>query len=259
MNTMRIRGKSGFTQPLRAKSLRSPDYFGAMAGFTLIELMITVGLMAFIMTLVAAIFSQTSSVVTIGSDRLTIYSSARAAMDILVTDINGCLPIESERQKFTLKEDKDKEDVAGARDSISFCAVALVKQQPVSAQISYYLVEDTDPSILDEQGKSGRSTTTKTKRQLYILRREARDFDGKELDTVALCHYVLSFNIEIYDRASRSYKQLSEVSNEYPIGDKTPENEKLPLGLRVTIRVIANAAERQERIISRVIWIPMGE
>jgi hypothetical protein len=221
--------------------------------------MITVGLMAFIMTLVAAIFSLTSTTVGVNSDRLNIYSSARAALDILVTDINACLPIVSERQEFTLKEDKEKEDVAGARDSISFCAIALVKQKTISAQISYYLAEDTDPSILNEQGKSGRSTTTKTKRQLYILRREARDFDGELLDSVALCHYVLSFNIEVYDRTSRSFKQLSETSNNYPIGDKTPENEKLPLGLRITLRVIANAAERQERIMSRVIWIPVGE
>ena len=249
MSILSIRGRSGFT--LTPKSL--------VWGFTLIELMITVGLMAFIMTLVAAIFSQTSSVVTIGSDRLNIYSSARAALDIVVMDINACLPIESERQKFTLNEDKENENVVGARDSISFCAIALVKQETISAQISYYLVEDTDPSILDEQGKAGRSTTTKTKRQLYILRREARDADGQELDSVALCHYVLSFNIEVYDRNSRSFKQLSETSYNYPIGDKTPVNEKLPLGLRVTLRVIANAAERQERIISRVIWIPMGE
>ncbi|MEK7309623.1 MAG: type II secretion system protein [Planctomycetota bacterium] len=241
MNTMRIKGQRGFT---------------------LIELMITVGLMAFIMTLVAAIFSQTSTIVTISSDRLTIYSSARAALDILVTDINGCLPIESGRQRFTLEEDKKNEHVAGARDSISFCAVALVKQQTVSAQIAYYLAEDTDPSILNDKGESERSETTKTKRQLYVLRREVRDFEGKELDTVALCHYVLSFNIEVYDRSSRSYKQLSGVdaiSYEYPIGNNQPVNEKLPLGLRITLRVIANAAERQERIIPRVIWIPMGE
>ena len=91
------------------------------------------------------------------------------------------------------------------------------------------------------------------------MRREARDFDGQLLDSVALCHYVLSFNIEVYDRNSRSFKQLSETSYSYPIGDKTPDSEKLPLGLRVTLRVIANAAERQERIMSRVIWIPMGE
>jgi len=228
-------------------------------GFTLIELMITVGLMAFIMTLVAAIFSQTSNAVIWGSDRLAIYSSARAALNILVTDINSCLPIESEQQKFTMKEDNESEDVSGARDSISFCAIALVKRETISTQLAYYLVEDTDPSILDEQGKAGRSTTTKTKRQLYILRREARDADGQLLDSVALCHYVLSFNIEVYDRTSRSFKQLSDVNYDYPIGDKTPASEKLPLGLRVNIRVIANAAERQERIISRVIWIPMGE
>jgi prepilin-type N-terminal cleavage/methylation domain-containing protein len=228
-------------------------------GFTLLELMIAVGLMAFIMTLVAAIFSQTSATYVVGSDRLSIYSSARAALDIFANDINGCLPIESGQQNFTLLEDKEGENIAGARDRISFRAVALVKQQPVSAQIEYYLVEDTDPSLLDTSGKSGRSKTTKTQRQLYVLRREARDADGQVLDSVALCHYVLSFNIEVYDRGSRSFKQLSEVNYDYPIGDRTPVTEKLPLGLRISLRVIANAAERQERIILRVVSLPMGE
>lgn len=229
------------------------------SGFTLLELMIAVGLMTFIMTLVAAIFSQTSATYTTGTDRLSIYSSARAALDIFVNDINGALPIESEQQSFILGEDKSGENIVGAQDWVSFRAVALVKQQPVLAQIRYYLVEDTDPSLLDASGKSGRSKTTKTQRQLYVLRREAKDADGQLLDSVALCHYILSFNIEVYDRTSRSFKQLSEANYDYPIGDKSPATEKLPLGLRVSLRVIANAAERQERIITRVVSLPMGE
>ena len=233
---------------------------GVKSGFTLIELMIAVGLMAFIMTLVAAIFSQISTTVTTGTDRLNIYSSARAALDIFVTDINGCFPLDSEQQRFTMGEDKQGDDISGARDTISFTATALVKGQPAAARIGYYLVTETDTSILDAQNIDGRSTTTKTKRQLYVLKRVALDSEDKELDSVDLCHYVLSFNIEVYDKASPpSFKQLSALTYEYPIGDNHPVIEKLPLGLRITLRVVANAAERQERIFSRVVWIPMGE
>ncbi|MBI5779835.1 MAG: type II secretion system protein [Planctomycetes bacterium] len=231
------------------------------SGFTLIELMISVALMAFIMTLVAVIFSQISTTVTTGTDRLNIYSSARAALDIFVTDINGCFPVESEQQRFTLGEDKPGENISGAQDRISFTATALVQGQPAAARLGYYLVKETDTSILGGESKDGvyegLSKTTKTKRQLYVLRRVVTDSDGEELDSVALCHYVLSFNIEVY--RDRTFRQLSALNEQYPIGDGQPVTEKLPLGLRITLRVVANAAERQERVFSRVVWIPMGE
>ncbi|MEW6027575.1 MAG: hypothetical protein AB1599_09825, partial [Planctomycetota bacterium] len=147
----------------------------------------------------------------------------------------------------------------GARDRISFTATAPVRGEPAAVRMGYYLAEDTDPSIIDAQNKDGRSTTTRTKRQIYVLRRVATDSSGTELDSVAICHYVLSFNIEVYNRTNREFQQLSEVNNNYPIGDSQPVTERLPLGLRITLRVVANAAERQERVFSRVVWMPMGE
>lgn len=228
-------------------------------GFTLIELLITIGLMSFIMLVVSTIFTQTSTTYTTSIDRMNIYSSIRPAIDMMVTDINGCFSLETGQQRFSMGEDKTGEQITDARDRISFRSIALVKQQIRSAQIEYSLVEDTDPNILDEKGKAGVSKTTKTKRQLYVLRRIAKDFDGTLLDSTDLCHCVLYFNIEVFDTTSRSFKQLDEVSYNYPIGDKQPEDEKIPTGLRVSLRVVANAAERQERIFIRSIWIPIGE
>ncbi|MDI6732550.1 MAG: type II secretion system protein [Planctomycetota bacterium] len=229
------------------------------SGFTLVELLVTIGLMTFIMVLIATIFSQTITTVNIGTDQLDIYTSARSGVDFLVSDIKGCLPVENKDQRFTLAEDKEGEHIVQAQDRISFRAVALVTNQLAAAEIEYYLVEETAPSFTDEKGQTGRSATIKTKRPLYVLRRNAKDFNGQLLDFTDLCHYVLSFNIECFDSASKTYKQINEVDYTFPIGDGNPEDEQLPSGLRITLRVVANAAERQERIISRVIWIPMGE
>jgi type II secretory pathway pseudopilin PulG len=230
-------------------------------GFTLIELLVTIGITAFIMLLVATIFNQSATTYITGVDRMNIYSSARSAIDLLASDLNGCFSLEGNRQKFTFSEDKEGDDIAEARDRISFHGIVLVQQQVTSAKIEYYLVQDKDYTILDAQGGTitGLAKTTKTKRQLYVMRREAKDINtGALLDSVDLCHFVLSFNIEVFDRPSRSFKQLSGVGYNYPIGDGAPPDEKLPSGLRITVRVVANAAERQERIISRVIWLPMG-
>ncbi|MEW6027807.1 MAG: type II secretion system protein, partial [Planctomycetota bacterium] len=117
MKTIKIKDNLGLAQHITS-ALDCPKC-RLCAGFTLIELMIAVGLMAFIMVLVAAIFSQTSSTVTIGGDRLNIYSEARAALDMFVTDINGCFPLDTGQQRFTLGEDKEGEDISGARDRIS--------------------------------------------------------------------------------------------------------------------------------------------
>lgn len=97
----------------------------------------------------------------------------------------------------------------------------------------------------------------------------------------ALCEYVLSFNIEVYSRSgsfaapggaeTARYWQLNQSghpfrasanisSPPYLIGDAhTPQpGEGLPRALRITMRVCDGAAERTERLVSRVVWIPMS-
>ncbi|GEM_PF-2497515 len=48
----------------------------------------------------------------------------------------------------------------------------------------------------------------------------------------------------------------------YPIGSNTPpraqlNNIRVPMAIRITMRIVEGASEKQERLISRVIWVPI--
>ncbi|MDQ7780800.1 MAG: prepilin-type N-terminal cleavage/methylation domain-containing protein [Planctomycetota bacterium] len=98
----------------------------------------------------------------------------------------------------------------------------------------------------------------------------------------ALCEYVVSFNIEVLSRQgtfaapgavqTTRYFQLDQSGHPYVnssaninamptyyIGAPTGmAGQCLPRAIRVTLRVVDGSAERTERLIPRVIWIPMS-
>jgi hypothetical protein len=171
--------------------------------------------------------------------------------------LNGCLPLEGDQQRF--KMENGGADDTNARDSISFRASALTSQGVKGVEVTYFLQEDDDPTILAESGSEKVAKTKKTNRTLYVLRRKTTDYDGQSEESTDLCHYVLAFNIEFFDSTDVKYKEISEGKFTYPIGDANPADEKLPRAIRVTLRVVANAAERIERAATRIISIPMGQ
>lgn len=265
----------------------SSGYLNNKHGFTLIELLIAVGLMALIMTIVAMIFSETSKIVSRSGDRMTIYLNARNTLDQLEVDLLGCLPLDINLQRFSLEEgcylDEDsKEQTSGAPelDKITLRTFTSAGGIFQGVEITYIAGKETDPTILTETGGTGK--TLKTKRQLYALYRIPKTINkngttgpliddpqleaGEEEAAMALCHYVLSFNIEYFDTTRRQFRQIPDhISDsvpkdvfDWPIGDANPVGEQLHRGLRIVLRVVANAAERQERIFPRIIWIPVG-
>ncbi|MFH1228026.1 MAG: prepilin-type N-terminal cleavage/methylation domain-containing protein [Planctomycetota bacterium] len=232
----------------------------ARSGFTLIEIMVALGLMAMLMVIIASIFSSSSKMTTDGYDMMYIYSTARAAVDYMTKDINGCLPIEGDQQKFEMGEDAQGTDDSAARDWIQLRATVQTKDGIKGALVKYYLVEESDPNILGEAGAtSGATKTIKSKSTLYVLKRKTVTLNDSVEEITDMCHYVLSFNIEYFDGADKKYKQLKESKFQYPIGDGQPADEKIPRGLRVTLQVVASAAERKSRAIIQEVYIPMGQ
>jgi prepilin-type N-terminal cleavage/methylation domain-containing protein len=260
-------------------------------GFTLVELLVAVGLMAMIMTIVGVIFTHITRGHADTIETLTIYLNARTSLDQIETDILGCLPLSINMQKFSLESGKYL-DMAGNENSLAkadkssadkinlrtFTSAGGVFQ---GVDLTYILGEEKDPTILVETGGTGK--TIKTHRQLYALYRIPKminkdgtvgpligdaQSDPKEREAaMALCHYVLSFNIEYFDSTRKQFREIKDhwidpKDNrdvfEWPIGDDNPPGEQLHRGLRVNLRVIANAAERSERMFSKVIWIPVG-
>ncbi len=60
-------------------------------GFTLIELLISIALMVLLMAAITMVFVKTTETVVNSEARMTVYTNARYALDILENDLMGCL------------------------------------------------------------------------------------------------------------------------------------------------------------------------
>jgi len=142
-----------------------------------------------------------------------------------------------------------------------------------------------DVSAFLKPGDSSHTTTARTKRPLYTLVRRCRmqnpnapvgqppvfdlipqvtDRQGAKVvvQDQELCYYVVSFNLE-YLANNNSFSQLapSRFPHEDPLGNDLGPNDapgsayRVP-SIRVTMRVVEDIGERQERTIQKVMWIP---
>lgn len=135
-----------------------------------------------------------------------------------------------------------------------------------------------------QPGDAAHTQTVRTHRPLYTLVRRCRlqnpalmngqpQFDqipnvkDKQGNMVTvqdqeLCYYVVSFNLE-YLASNRAFSQLapSPFPHDDPIGNASGPNDapgtayRVP-AIRVTMRVVEDVGERQERTIQKVMWIP---
>jgi len=142
----------------------------------------------------------------------------------------------------------------------------------------------TDLSGLMQRGDTARVRTVRTNRPLYTLMRRVRlqnptqttgvpvfdlipvvtDKQGNKvtIQDQELCYYVVSFNLE-YLSSGRTFSQLSPspFPHDDPIGNGQGANDtpgtayRVP-AVRVTMRVVEDVGERQERTIQKVMWIP---
>jgi hypothetical protein len=140
------------------------------------------------------------------------------------------------------------------------------------------------PSTLLQLGDRSRVRTVETHRPIYTLVRRVRMANPTQVNgqpvfdlipvvtdpagnkvvvpDQELCYYVVSFNIE-YLSSGRTFSQLapSPCTHDEPLGNGVGANDTAPTAyripaIRVTMRVIEDIAERQERTIQKVMWIP---
>jgi len=135
-----------------------------------------------------------------------------------------------------------------------------------------------------QTGDATHTKTARTKRPLYTLMRRVRlqnpnqpagqppifdlipkvnDKQGNQVivQDQELCYYVVSFNLE-YLANNRQFSQVgTHFTHDDPIGNDTGLNDtpgtayRIP-AIRVTMRIVEDIGERQERTIQKVMWIP---
>jgi len=302
------------------------------SGFTLIELLIAIALMVMLLAAVTMIFAGTTDTVATQEARMTVFTNARYAVDIMENDLLGCLsfdPLEAQKpgpagaappppptgaqvplQRFWMENgwastaDAFPQKVGGhhtdaAGDTICFRSTTTVGDSMQTCEVTYSLIPGSKaigPSNTVVSGDMSHQATLRTGRALFTLVRKVRvaedpgaggaggaggavsvdpkvpwKFTAKVKDRVSgamidvmdqeICHYIVSFNLEYY-AANQQFSQL----------DPSPFNESNPAGqeptgsaviyrvpaVRVTLVIVDDVGERQERTIQKAIWIPQG-
>jgi hypothetical protein len=194
-------------------------------------------------------------------------------------------------------EPKAGTGIMHAADKLSFIATTLVGTTHQSARITYFLlpgqkaldgvgnVEEGDPdfgrTMPTPAFPNGRPLYTLIRR-VMILNPATSRYDQRPVDTLGrpipdmeLCRFVTTFNLE-YFSSSLTYSQLepSPFQSNIPPGGKNDalgnglgENDgegsedAIPIripSIRVTLTIVEDRTARQERMIQKVIAIPMG-
>jgi len=299
-------------------------------GFTLIELLISIALMVLLMAAVTMIFAGTTETVAVQEARMTVYTNARYALDIMENDLLGCLSFNPPQQNppggppggpgqqqppppstmptvyqaFWMENGViaapgqiPSYNVGGppsvhterAGDHMSFRTTTSAGNSMQTCQITYELIpgdRTIDQSGAIVAGDSSHQRTARTRRGLFTLIRRIRVANPttpnifSEFATVKdpvsgsivkvedqeLCHYVISFNLEYYAN-NQTFSQLdpSPFPSGDPLGDAdrnggkndTTTPYRVP-AIRVTLVVVEDVGERQERTICKTMWIPQG-
>ncbi len=270
-------------------------------GFTLIELLISIILMIILLSAVTLIFMKTTDTVAIAQARITVYTNARHALDIMENDLLGTISFNGgqrfamENGKVTTPGGNPQYNVVGfhysqAADKIVFRATTTIGNTVQTGEITYELIPANmalGASGVVAPGDGTRDKTLKTARPLYILVRRTRvanptnptvydqfplDSFGNPVNDTELAYYVTSFNLE-YFANNMTFSQLEPSyfttaaagGGAYdPLGNGLGQNDgiggtaiRVPY-VRATIIIVDDIGERQERAVSKAMWIPMG-
>ena len=184
-----------------------------------------------------------------------------------------------------------------AADKLSFIATTLVGTTHQSARITYFMlpghkaldavgnVEEGDP----EFGRTMPTPTFPQGRPLYTLVRRVlvlnpvtgrydqrpTDLLGRPVPDMELCRFVTTFNLE-YFSSNLTYSQLEPspfqstvtpggkndaLGNGLGENDGEGSEDAIPIripSIRVTLTIVEDRTARQERMVQKVIAIPMG-
>lgn len=261
------------------------------SGFTLIELLVACGLSVMLVTVVCVLFFRSTDVVLTAEARIAVTANARAAMDLIESDLKNAWPTAAGEQRFHALDAGDSagsdHDVRGAKDYISFVTSAAVpvtggQRMTKRVFVEWYLADESD----FEPGAAGPLTASvRSGRPMRAWMR--RTWDAKDskalgvllaglssgpvspgaaaaagltlIEEAPVCHFVASMNLEFC--GSDAYHQVHEAGTNpwpataMPIGDLSGEG--MPRRVRVTLRLIEGSAERVERVMQREIWMPV--
>ncbi|MFC1587628.1 PilW family protein [Planctomycetota bacterium] len=123
-------------------------------GFTLVELMVAVGLMVILIGSVVFVFAQTSTIFRQSGARMEIYQNARISIDKIEESLVAALPISDPNQHFILVNmytnspevadtcpDVGAECIYNQGDALFFYGTTYIQGEPVTGYITYRMAD----------------------------------------------------------------------------------------------------------------------
>jgi len=230
--------ESGFAARTRNTqyAIRNTSPSSSSRAFTLIEIMIAIGLLAMI---IAAIFSVWTAILRsskVGKDTAAAVQRARITVRIIEDSLSSaeCFMKNSEYYGFMVEN--------GDSPTLSFVA-RLSKSFPRK-------FGDLDVRRLEFSVQSGPDSP----RELVLRQRPIlMEFDQEEKDNpIILAKNVRAFEMRFYDRDKRP---VGSSPDDWP--DEWTQTNKLPALVQVTLKIGDNAsASSAEELITRIVSIP---
>ncbi len=221
------------------------------AGFTLIELMISVALMLVLVSAVVMVFSHTSTVFSISEAKMSVYQNARAALDIMAKELTS-----SDNTPLTGY-------TGGAYDGFNVAYGGTVaaggrfqfktntfwisgsSRQNGMAVVDYSLQMVPGYNVYNIMRRVRRINISGTTTTLVDV---SNDILAQYVANDPNCFQIDCFE---YDAAGSQWRQYPTTA--YP--QTQPGDNKLPGAVRITIK-FTDRERRILRSLSRTIWIP---
>jgi type II secretory pathway pseudopilin PulG len=239
------------------------------AAFTLVELVVAIGLMSLLVSLLFTILTTAQETVTETRRSSEIHENARVAINRIKDDLLNCKPPRNDRdllepgQMFVIRNSPEgiNEDelwfTTGSGTDSKGC--------PIRTTVRYFVEEDEDIGLK------------------VLKRREFRNLhadyflipEPEEGEVANICEYVEHFDVQYLNFVeNKNYKAaipenfIPELDNEDPLDinfrkadiwkdSGLPANQTAPSAIRITM-IVRDRRGRQTYFIQRVFWIPFS-
>lgn len=229
------------------------------AGFTLIEILVAIVLMVILLSAITTIFMRTTETVAGAEARTAVYDNAKYALDVMESDLLGCLSFTRGQQRFIMENGKSAgagemptfgsagNHVGNACDRLIFRTTTAVGNMMQTAEVTYELIPGNKAiakdgfSLKDGDPEARETRRNLPPRPLYTLVRRTRvpnkersdvydtlpsDAAGNVVPDAELCRFITSLNLE-YLASTMSFSQLepSPFPPTDPLGDGRGPND----------------------------------
>lgn len=184
---------------------------GNRKGFTLLELLIAIFILATVLSTIYAAYRGTFRIIKDSKDDNEIYSMARIAMNRMFSDLNAFSAAGGEVEFVSKSYETGKEESTGIT-FVSSAHLAFSEDESASgpAKITYYIDED--------QSQDGIYRLLRSDAPIVI----SGDGEQQPDDRFVLCEQLHSLTFKFFDSAGRAYRSWDSVSGEETQRNKAP-------------------------------------